>query len=183
MEASEPDLGAAMAETAAALFRQAPGDTGAAASFASPAAEAAPAPPSLHKRWSPEDFHWDSSALTATHKPPRLDPEGAAERRTAGAAGATGSPQVKPEAEEAVTGAGPLPEWPDAQSPPLLSPRGGKAPPACQVCGVDVSQGLKDYYARYKICPQHCTMPCIVRNGEHLRFCQQASWAGGSPCF
>ena len=26
---------------------------------------------------------------------------------------------------------------------------------------------------RYKICPNHCVMPCIVRGGEHLRFCQQ----------
>ncbi|KAI3430831.1 hypothetical protein D9Q98_009242 [Chlorella vulgaris] len=43
---------------------------------------------------------------------------------------------------------------------------------ACQVCSVDLAD-LKDYYKRYSICPEHSVMPCIVREGESRRWCQQ----------
>lgn len=185
MDASGLDQGAGRAESAAALGHQQQGNTAAAASSTpvSESAEAAMATPALHKPWYFDEFVWDSSALTATPIPQRLrlgTSDAAAPRRAAGAAGSSDSPLMKAEAEEAAPTTAALPVWPEASSPPLLSPRGGRAPPACQVCGVDVSRGLKDYYARYKICPQHCTMPCIVRNGEHLRFCQQASAAGAT---
>ena len=35
---------------------------------------------------------------------------------------------------------------------------------------------------RYKICPTHCVMPGIVKDGRVLRFCQQVGglgWLGG----
>lgn len=164
-----------MAEAAAALGRLAPGTAGAAA-FPLPAAEAVPGMPAMHVRWSPDEFQWDSSALIATPKslgPGRSVSGEAAAEPEAGAAGAAmaSSPAVKAEAQEETTTGTSLPTWPDAPPALLASPRGGRTP-ACQVCGADVA-GLKDYYSRYRICPQHCTMPCIVRNGEHLRFCQQ----------
>ncbi len=69
----------------------------------------------------------------------------------------------------------PLPDWPAAAPPPPAPPPGGK-PAFCQVCHEGVA-GLKDYYARYKICPNHCVMPGIVKDGRVLRFCQQVGAA------
>lgn len=44
----------------------------------------------------------------------------------------------------------------------------------CQVPGCDRSlHKLRDYYKRYKICPYHLELPCLVVEGQTIRFCQQ----------
>ena len=47
-------------------------------------------------------------------------------------------------------------------------------PITCQVdgCLTDLT-GLKEYHNRYKICQYHLKIPCIIRNGNGQRFCQQ----------
>ncbi|GAB4824211.1 hypothetical protein N2152v2_011257 [Parachlorella kessleri] len=44
----------------------------------------------------------------------------------------------------------------------------------CQVPGCDKSlHKLREYYKRYKICPFHLELPCLVVEGQSIRFCQQ----------
>ncbi|KAL4420557.1 hypothetical protein ABPG75_010213 [Micractinium tetrahymenae] len=149
-EAPGAGQGAGRAEEATARSRPVVGDTAAAAAFPPPASEAAPGASSLHTRWSPDEFQWDSSALTATPKPPRLPDRGGSGRAAAalpacGAVAAASSPQVKEEAGEAAEAADAAATmWTEAAPAPLASPRGRRAQ-ACQVCGADVT-GLKDYY-------------------------------------
>lgn len=47
-------------------------------------------------------------------------------------------------------------------------------PVMCQVdgCLTDLA-GLKEYHNRYRICQYHLKIPCIVREGNRQRFCQQ----------
>lgn len=49
-----------------------------------------------------------------------------------------------------------------------------EGPVVCQVegCQTDLA-GLKEYHNRYKICQFHLKIPCIVREGNSQRFCQQ----------
>lgn len=39
-------------------------------------------------------------------------------------------------------------------------------------CGEELVNA-KAYYKRYRICPEHCNMECLVIEGQRLRFCQQ----------
>ncbi|PRW21027.1 ligase [Chlorella sorokiniana] len=153
----------------------------------------------LHVPWTLDQFVWDPSALTAASggPPPPLPPlppavGGGDENtgRTSDGASASGPASAAAAAAGAAPSAAsvhadqagsalaaalavgqPLPEWPESPPPPPSPPPGGK-PAFCQVCHEGVS-GLKDYYARYKICPAHCVMPGIVKDGRVLRFCQQ----------
>ena len=151
--------------------------------------------------WTLDQFVWDPSALTAAPggppaaAVPPLPPAAGGDEdsgRTANSqsgpasAGATASglapaaaaahaDQAGSALAAALSAGQPLPEWPAAAPPPPMPPPGGK-PAFCQVCHEGVA-GLKDYYARYKICPNHCVMPGIVKDGRVLRFCQQVGAA------
>ncbi|KAL4424300.1 hypothetical protein ABPG75_001601 [Micractinium tetrahymenae] len=52
--------------------------------------------------------------------------------------------------------------------------KGRTGPLFCQVegCGTPL-EGLKEYHQRYKVCEEHLKTPCIVRDGQQVRFCQQ----------
>lgn len=157
--------------------------------------ELLPAP--LHVPWDPAMLMWDPTLLTAAPI------AAAAAMPTIAAAGGDGGQQLLlggsgqssaalTSLDGASTSAQPLvstfgPPQPSVAmsvdaggggssgggpaSPRAGAATGGKAP-ACQVCYADLS-GLKAYYARYKICPTHCVMPALVRDGGTVRFCQQ----------